>query len=522
MSIGRDARAAPPAPDIARGRSRGACRPGRPPDLGWAQDPALAPEPGAPAPAASTITAILARHDLLTGPRAGEPRAYQRFEHPVPNALWQMDFMGHKAIGCGRVHPLTVLDDHSRFALGLFACAHEQAVLVQTHLIHVFRAYGLPQAILTDHGPAWGSSAPGILTWLEAWLIRLGIGVWHGRFRHPQTQGKIERWHGTIATDVFQFGTFPDFVTTQVAFDAYRTDYNTERPHEAIDLEVPISRYRVSDRPYPETLPEIVSSDDHTVATVTGGWVWFAKRRIEVGEAFRGCRSGSARPPRRGSLSSASVTRTSSGLTSAHRPEACLPCPRTPVEDVSGLHTCVVGRGCMMGIRSPRRFDCTPGRPHRVGPTEWREGDLAGGISVASVGGQDARSSGRDPSRLFRRLHHLVRAIPGVVCRVLRAGGCRIDTDQRRDVLAPGTPGIEVGTGGGAQVGVGHEVLPKPGQDRGGPDHGFGPDRHPAAGGHGPRMEPDAQRERGIENATVGVFQLTSPTSVDPPPPGPG
>ena len=242
-----------------------------------------------PAPAASTITTILARHDRLTGPRAGEPQAYGRFEHPVPNALWQMDFMGHRPLGCGRVHPLTVLDDHSRFALGLFACAHEQGPLVQTHLTTIFRAYGLPQAILTDNGPAWGRSRPGVLTRLEAWLLQLGIGVWHGRFRHPQTQGKVERWHGTIATDVFQFQLFPDLAAAQTGFDAYRDEYNTDRPHEAIGLAVPASRYRVSDRSFPDPLPAIGYSDAHTVATVTtGGWIWYAKRRIEVGEALRG------------------------------------------------------------------------------------------------------------------------------------------------------------------------------------------------------------------------------------------
>jgi transposase InsO family protein len=244
---------------------------------------------GSPAPAASTITTILARHGQLDGPRAGEPRAYQRFEHPTPNALWQMDFMGHKPIGTGRVHPLTILDDHSRFALGLFAGAHEQGALVQAHLTTVFQTYGLPDAILTDNGPAWGRSTPGVLTRLETWLLRLGIGVWHGRFRHPQTQGKIERWHRTIAADVFQFGAFPTLADVQVAFDAYRTVYNTDRPHEALDLAVPVTRYRVSQRPYPEHVPEIVSSDDHTVCTVTrGGWVWFAKQRIELGEALRG------------------------------------------------------------------------------------------------------------------------------------------------------------------------------------------------------------------------------------------
>lgn len=244
---------------------------------------------GQSAPAASTITAILDRHDRLDGPRAGEPRAYQRFEHLRPNALWQMDFLGHKPLGHGRVHPLTVLDDHSRFALGLFACPHERASLVQAHLTTVFRTYGLPEALLADNGPAWGRSRGAALTRLEVWLLQVGVPLWHGRYRHPQTQGKIERWHRTLTTDLFQFGPFPDLEAAQHAFDGYRQTYNTDRPHDALGLDVPISRYHLSPRPYPETLPPIVYSDDHLVKTVTrGGWVWFGTRRIELGEALQG------------------------------------------------------------------------------------------------------------------------------------------------------------------------------------------------------------------------------------------
>lgn len=244
----------------------------------------------AAAPAPSTITSILARQGRLDGPRAGEPRTYRRFEHATPNALWQLDFMGHKPLRQGRVHPLTVLDDHSRFGLGLIACPHERGRLVQQHLIAVFQAYGLPQAILADHGPPWGAAQPGVLTWLAAWLIRLGIRVYHGRPLHPQTRGKIERWHRTIATDLFQFQPFPDLAATQRAFDRYRTEYNTDRPHDALpDLVVPASRYQPSARPYPKTLPEIAYSEDHTVCRVhQHGTIWFAGRPHFISEALAG------------------------------------------------------------------------------------------------------------------------------------------------------------------------------------------------------------------------------------------
>jgi len=99
-------------------------------------------------PAPSTIIDILRRHDLLDAERRAQTPP-QRFEHPAPNALWQLDFLGHLPLLGGRVHPLTVFDAHSRFALGVFACAEEKGPLVQAQLTSVFRRYGLPAAHLT-------------------------------------------------------------------------------------------------------------------------------------------------------------------------------------------------------------------------------------------------------------------------------------------------------------------------------------------------------------------------------------
>ncbi len=134
-------------------------------------------------PSASTITAILRRHDALAAPNATPP-ARQRWERETPNALWQMDFKGHFPTAAARCHPLTVLDDHSRFALCLAACANEQTPTVQTHLTQLFRQCGLPAAVLCDNGPPWGSggSEPAALA---VWLMRLGVRVPHGAALPP-------------------------------------------------------------------------------------------------------------------------------------------------------------------------------------------------------------------------------------------------------------------------------------------------------------------------------------------------
>jgi transposase InsO family protein len=237
-------------------------------------------------PAASTITAILRRHGLL-GPTAGRPRDFQRFEHPEPNALWQVDFKGHFALGSGRCHPLTILDDHSRYAVGLFACGNEQAATVGGHLADVFRRFGLPDRILCDNGSPWGAAGESPYTELGVWLLRLGVPVSHGRPHHPQTQGKDERFHRTLAVEVLQGRQFADLAACQDRFDAWREVYNTERPHEALGLAVPASRYRPSPRPFPERLPPLQYHAADAVRVVQpDGCAYFRGRPWKVGKAF--------------------------------------------------------------------------------------------------------------------------------------------------------------------------------------------------------------------------------------------
>ncbi len=240
-------------------------------------------------PAPSTITAILKREGLLIPPMRPVTGAFRRFEHAVPNDLWQMDFMGHRPLQQGRVHPLTIVDDHSRYLLTLQAAADEHQDTVQAALTACFRQYGLPWAILADNGPSWGLMGKPGWTQLEVWLLRLGIALWHGAPYHPQTQGKVERLHGTLATDVFGVHIFPDLARTQVAFDAFRQCYNHDRPHEALQYAVPASRYRMSERSYPAVLPAIVYADDAQVRQVGyNGTISFGGHRVRIGEAFRG------------------------------------------------------------------------------------------------------------------------------------------------------------------------------------------------------------------------------------------
>lgn len=245
---------------------------------------------GAAAPAASTIHDILVRHGCIS-PYAPVP-ADQRFELPAPNLLWQMDFKGRFPLLGGQpwCHPLTIVDDHSRYALCLAACDNEQTTTVQQHLTRVFRRYGLPDALLVDNGSPWGDGPGQGWTRLGVWLLKFGIDVLHSRPYHPQTRGKNERFHRTLKIEVLACNRFRSLRQAQAAFDRWRQIYNIDRPHQALGLDVPASRYKPSQRAMPAHLPKVEYDNGDIVRTVgtTKSYISFKGRLWKVPQAFLG------------------------------------------------------------------------------------------------------------------------------------------------------------------------------------------------------------------------------------------
>lgn len=240
-------------------------------------------------PSASTITQILHRHGRIAEAESIRRTAMVRFEREHPNELWQMDFKGHVPMHVGgRCHPLTVLDDCSRFAIGLRACENEQMPTVREHLISLFRTYGLPQRILCDNGPPWGTTQGlGRHSKLTAWLLRLGVVTSHGRPWHPQTQGKDERFHRTLKAELLSRQELLSVSHAQQEFDRWRDVYNLERPNEAIGLDVPVQRYKPSERAYPEKLPELEFSPLDEVRWVNRhGQIKYKGRILPIGSGF--------------------------------------------------------------------------------------------------------------------------------------------------------------------------------------------------------------------------------------------
>jgi transposase InsO family protein len=195
----------------------------------------------------STIHRILLRRGLVYD-RERQAAAGQRFERSTANELWQMDFKGpklwHQAVG-----PLSVLDDHSRYLIVLQAVGSTRAELVREQLESAFAGCGMPEGILMDHGvPWWNTLAPMGASQLSLWLMKQGIGLHWSRLRHPQTQGKVERFHGALQRALeCRGGAGPQ---PQAWLDQYRFEHNHVRPHEALAMQTPASRWQPSQRRY--------------------------------------------------------------------------------------------------------------------------------------------------------------------------------------------------------------------------------------------------------------------------------
>lgn len=243
--------------------------------------------------APSTAHSILLRNGCISEQASQAATRWERFEHEAPNDLWQIDFKGHFALGQGRCHALTVIDDHSRYNLVLKALKQETREEVQKALTQAFERYGMPSRINADNGPPWGSHVrlPGRrpLTQVGVWLIRLGIDLSHSRPYHPQTNGKDERFHRTLKAELLARRHLADLPHAQQEFDIYRHKYNYRRPHESLQMKTPSERYRSSKRTYPAMLPPIeYQSSDWVRKVDESGWFSFKGQPIKVSKSLSG------------------------------------------------------------------------------------------------------------------------------------------------------------------------------------------------------------------------------------------
>jgi len=194
-----------------------------------------------------TIHRVLVRHDLVPDGKSRR-HATGRFEREEPNQLWQMDFKGQKGSSAA-IGPLSVLDDHSRYLIALEQTGTTRSEAVRERLEGAFRSCGVPDALLMDHGvPWWNARSPNGWTQLMVWLMKQGVSCLFSGTRHPQTQGKVERFHGSL--ERARSRADAERWLTQSWLDNFRHEYNHLRPHEALGMRTPASLWRPSVRTY--------------------------------------------------------------------------------------------------------------------------------------------------------------------------------------------------------------------------------------------------------------------------------
>lgn len=241
-------------------------------------------------PTHSTIADILKRNGKIEIAESLAHIPYKRFQKDSPNQLWQADFKGDFALANSeRCFPLTVLDDHSRYSLCMDAKENQKGLGVFSSFDRLFNEFGLPDTILTDNGNPWGVKQRTGYTKFEIWLMELDVLPIHGRPLHPQTQGKEERFHRTMKAELLKRTILNDMSHAQQEFDLWRHEYNYERPHEALGLDVPANHYSESKRKMGKAFSELECYTSTNSRKVNEkGYFCYQNRMYFLGEAFAG------------------------------------------------------------------------------------------------------------------------------------------------------------------------------------------------------------------------------------------
>ncbi len=240
-------------------------------------------------PCVKTCSNILKRNGMIQPEESAKHQAFRRFEKDRCNELWQTDFKGEFLLGNGRkCFPLDIIDDCSRACLGIIA--KPNTIGIRDDFERIFREYGLPNSILSDNGVQFAGFKSG-LTQFERWLMDLDITPIHGKLKHPQTQGKIERFHRSMKAELLNGRTFPDLETAAAALEEWRIRYNEERPHEALGQQYPAEVYTRSQRGYPDVIRPYEYSRDYPLIKVNNwGYLRFDRISVYIGQTMENTR----------------------------------------------------------------------------------------------------------------------------------------------------------------------------------------------------------------------------------------
>ena len=237
-------------------------------------------------PCIKTFNNILKRNDCITKEESLKHKPFVRFEKELCNEMWQTDFKGEFLMqDNNKCFPLDIIDDHSRFLIKIKALTSTANAVIPCFK-EAFYEYGMPNSILSDNGAQFAGFKQGY-TQFEKWLMNNNILPIHGRIKHPQTQGKIERFHRTMKNELLNHNDFTDVNDADLALQNWRIKYNNIRPHEALNMKCPADIYTPSDREYTDTVKIYEYGGQHHVIKVNSwGYVRFDKWQVYLSETM--------------------------------------------------------------------------------------------------------------------------------------------------------------------------------------------------------------------------------------------
>ena len=239
-------------------------------------------------PCVKTVNNILNRNNCIDPAESAKRIQYIRYAREHCNEMWQTDFKGEFLMNNGRYcYPLDIIDDCSRFLIKIAPFESTVNVVISS-FEQAFKEFGMPRSVLCDNGGQFRGLNGGY-THFEKWLMDFDILPIHGSVHHPQTQGKIERMHRSMKEELLRYRTFDDIADADKGLQDWRTKYNCERPHEALNMHCPAEIYTKSERDYPGIItPYEYSGENHIIKVNSWGYVRFAGFQVYISETFIG------------------------------------------------------------------------------------------------------------------------------------------------------------------------------------------------------------------------------------------
>ena len=237
-------------------------------------------------PCSKTVNNILNRYHCISSEESLKHTPFIRFEKEKCNEMWQTDFKGEfKMEDCNFCFPLNIFDDHSRFVIKSVPSLTTAGVVIPVFR-SAFEEFGMPDSILSDNGAQFAGFRQGY-TQFEKWLMNHDVLPIHGRIKHPQTQGKIERFHRSMKEELLKHTKILNIEDAANKFAAWRDKYNNIRPHEALNMHCPADIYTPSKKQYYEKVqPFEYGGQFHVIKVNSWGYVRFDKWQVYLSETM--------------------------------------------------------------------------------------------------------------------------------------------------------------------------------------------------------------------------------------------